>query len=236
MRLEALIFDVDGTLADNEEAHRVAFNRAFEEHGLSWHWTPAQYRELLKTAGGKERMRAYLDGEGLDAHARRALEDLIPDVHRTKTRLYGELLRGGHIKLREGVPELLDLAASLGMRLAIATTTSFPNVEALLGSQLGHGALERFAAIVAGDAVAKKKPAPDVYVRALKHLGCDARHCIAFEDSRNGIESAQGAGLFTVVTPTAWTQDEDLSAADQLLPSLRAFDLKAWTGTRAESR
>ena len=136
----ALIFDVDGTLADTEEAHRLAFNATFERHGLDWRWSREQYRGLLKTSGGKERMAAYADTLGLPARERERLQYRIPVLHADKTRLYGDAVRAGALRLRPGIERLLQEARSAGCRLAIATTTTRANVEALLTSTLGRDA------------------------------------------------------------------------------------------------
>ena len=220
MQLKALIFDVDGTLADTEEAHRLAFNQAFAEEGLDWQWSRSRYAILLKTTGGKERMGAYLDSLALPPADATDLRARIPDIHRRKTALYAQLVSQGKAPLRNGVQRLINEAGAYGVTLAIATTTSLENVRSLLESTLGREALGRFQYIGAGDAVAHKKPAPDVYELVLENLGVPREHCVAVEDSVNGLLAAQGAGLFTLVTPSYWTHDEDLSNADLLLPHL----------------
>ena len=219
MTLEALIFDVDGTLADTEEFHRQAFNAAFREHGLDWHWNRPAYGELLHTTGGKERILRYIDSLGEPAERDAALRAQVPLVHRSKTRLFGEIVaRTG--KLRTGVERLLREARDKGLRLALASTTTPANVEALLNSTLGDGALGWFDAMVLGDQVVNKKPAPDVYLAALARLGLSAQRCVAFEDSSHGVKAARAAGLYTVATPTFWTVDQNFSAAQLVLPSL----------------
>jgi len=220
MRLQALIFDVDGTLADTEEAHRRAFNAAFREHGLDWNWSKPQYAELLLTTGGKERIAAYVRSREFAAADEAAIRDKIPALHKTKTALYADMVRKGEAPLRDGVARLLDEAQAAGVRLAIATTTTFDNIRALLETTLGAGALDRFAVIGAGDQVARKKPAPDIYRYVLQQLELPAANCVAIEDSLNGLTSAKAAGLFTIVTPSYWTQSEDFTAADLLLPTL----------------
>ena len=218
-RLGALIFDVDGTLADTEETHRQAFNYAFLEFGLDWEWGKPLYRELLKTSGGKERIALYL--ETLPAAARSTrLRQLVPAIHRAKTRLYAELIADGRCRLRPGIERLFEDARSAGVRLAIASTTTAENVHALLTRHLGADALQRFACIACGDHVERKKPAPDIYALALATLGEPARRCVAFEDSANGLRAAKAAGLCTVVTPSQWTLGEDFGAADLLLSHL----------------
>lgn len=208
MPLDALIFDVDGTLAETEELHRRAFNDTFDAFGLDWHWSPEDYRILLRTTGGKERIRAHAQvlGEALD-------DDFIRDLHARKTERYGELIASGAISLRPGIEELIAEAAVSGMRLAIATTTSRPNVDALIRAACGREAQGIFEVIAAGDEVAAKKPAPDVYKLALRRLGLDAARCIAFEDSANGLKSALAAGLQTIVSPGHYTDGEDFSGA-----------------------
>jgi len=220
MKLKALIFDVDGTLADTEEAHRAAFNQAFTEQGLSWHWSRSLYKTLLKTTGGKERIAAHLNSLALPPAEAAALKTQIPELHRRKTAIYTELVAQGKAPLRNGVERLLDEAAAYDVTLGIATTTSFENVRSLLETTLGPDSLRRFQYIGAGDAVAHKKPASDVYELVLKHLGIPRDRCVAVEDSVNGLIASRGAGLFTLATPSYWTQDEDLSSADLLVPHL----------------
>lgn len=229
MALEALIFDVDGTLSETEELHRTAFNEAFVEFGLRYEWDQPLYRELLKVTGGKERFRHYVrkhDGDRAEADD---FESLIKKVHARKTEIYTAGVRAGRVELRPGVREVIEKAPEQGFRLAIATTTSYPNVEALVQSVFGPKGLERFDAIGAGDQVPKKKPAPDVFLKALKDLGLSPSVCVAFEDSRNGLLSARAAELATVVTPSIYTNEQDFSEAalvtdsmESLLPDLRA--------------
>lgn len=219
-RVDALIFDVDGTLADTEELHRCAFNAAFGAHGLEWHWSPEQYVGLLEITGGKERIAAFLERQALPAAERRRIARSIADIHRTKTRLYTQLIAEGGLPARPGVLELLSEARERGVRLAIASTTSPENVQALLAGSLGARVEGWFSAIATGDVVAQKKPAPDIYHLALKELGIDPPHGIAFEDSAIGVQAARAAGLYTVASPTRWTRHQDFSAAQLVLPSL----------------
>ncbi len=233
MKLKALIFDVDGTLADTEEAHRLAFNQAFARSGLDWQWDADLYVKLLRTTGGKERMAAYLETlhlsatQSLDLHAR------IAALHTLKTAIYAELIAAGQVPLRDGVLRLLDEARAADIPVAIATTTTFGNIQALIEANLGPGGLARFAAIGAGDDVPRKKPAPDIYEFVLQRLGLAASDCVALEDSRNGLTAAKSAGLFTVVTPCRWTAAEDFADADLLLPSLGSPE-RPLTGAAAE--
>jgi len=218
MSLEGLIFDVDGTLADTEEIHRQAFNAAFLEHGLDWNWGRPYYGELLHTTGGKERIGRHIDPLDEPEERKASLRRMVPLVHRSKTRLFADLV-AKTAKLRTGVERLIREARKKGLRLALASTTTPANVEALLAATLGEDALGWFSAMVLGDQVAKKKPAPDVYLAALTQLGLPAEQCVAFEDSAHGVSAARAAGLYTVATPTFWTVDQHFSAAQLILPS-----------------
>jgi HAD superfamily hydrolase (TIGR01509 family) len=210
-RLDVLIFDVDGTLAETEEAHRLSFNAAFAEAGLDWSWTPDLYRDLLKVTGGKERIRSYMERlktpPSVDADA------MIRSLHARKTELYADLVTSGETPFRPGIAELLDEARRRGVALAIATTTSRPNVAALLQAQLGPEAKGWFATMICGDEVAEKKPAPDVYLAALRALCVPADRAVAVEDSANGVRSARAAGLAVIAAPSVYSVGDDFSDA-----------------------
>lgn len=220
MTLKALIFDVDGTMADTEEAHRRAFNIAFIEHQLDWVWDRPLYARLLEVSGGKERIVSYIDSLSLAAEDKTRLYQRVPAIHGDKIRVYADLVSSGKVSLRPGVARLLNEARAAGVRLAVASTTTRDSVDALIVATLGEEALAWFSVIVCGDQVPNKKPAPDIYLLALSALGEGAERCVAFEDSANGLKAARAAGLFTVVTPTRWTASHDFSEAQAVLGSL----------------
>jgi HAD superfamily hydrolase (TIGR01509 family) len=220
MTLKALIFDVDGTLAETEEAHRRAFNDTFAAAGLGWHWDHDTYLRLLKVTGGKERMRAWAAETGSGPR-----EDIIPALHRAKSARYAEILAMGGLKPRPGILRLVEEGRAAGLRLAVATTTSPGNVEALTRAIWRKPAAEIFDVIAAGDEVARKKPDPAVYLLALRRLNLPATEALAFEDSRNGVLAARAAGLAVVAAPSLFTAGDDLSAADAVLPDLDSFRL-----------
>ncbi|MHC4042300.1 HAD family hydrolase [Bradyrhizobium sp. 23AC] len=225
-RAAALIFDVDGTLAETEELHRQAFNHAFARHGLDWQWDRAVYKDLLRVTGGKERMRAYQERLGIAP----ALSDAdIAALHRIKTAHYAGLVETGCCSLRPGVIELLAAAKARGQRLAIATTTSHGNIDALLSQALGAGWAAEFDAIVAGDDVRHKKPAPDVYLETLARLRLDAADCVAIEDSANGLIAASRAGIPVLITRSMFFADDDFSAARAVLDDLSELAAKQKT-------
>jgi len=231
--LQALIFDVDGTLADTEAAHRAAFNQAFDEEGLDWQWDEALYTQLLDVSGGKERLLHYwtqrhpevrdVDGAGV--------RDTIARLHEIKTAAYEAMVNDGAVSLRPGVLHLIDAASQAKLRLAIATTTSPVNIAALLRSAIGADWRQFFGIVEDASTAANKKPHPQVYLQTLQRLQLPAAHCLAFEDSANGLRAAIGAGLATLITPTSFTADHDFSGALKVLPNLQGVtvaDLQAW--------
>ncbi|MCW8928854.1 MAG: HAD family hydrolase [Gammaproteobacteria bacterium] len=222
-QLEALIFDVDGTLADTErDGHLVAFNMAFEEAGLDWHWSVELYGQLLAVTGGKERIRYYLndfypDERGHAFSKPDNFDDFVAGLHASKTKFYTQLMADGAVPLRTGVVRLFQEARDAGLRMAIATTTTPANVTALLTHTLGAESVDWFEVIAAGDIVPAKKPAPDIYLYAIEKMNLKAEQCLAFEDSYNGLLSSRGADLKTIVTINDYTSDHDFTDAELVL-------------------
>ena len=216
--LKALIFDVDGTLADTErDGHRVAFNQAFQVANLDWNWSVELYGELLAITGGKERIRHYLDKYNPDFEAPTDLKAFIAGLHAAKTEHYCTLLAEGRIPLRTGAERLIKEVREAGLRLAIATTTTMPNVTVLLEHTLGKESLDWFDIIAAGDIVPAKKPAPDIYIHVLEKMGWAAEECLALEDSENGLRSAAQADLKTVITINDYTRNHNFEGAALVL-------------------
>ena len=231
--LQALIFDVDGTLADTESTHRAAFNHAFAEEGLDWVWDEALYTELLEISGGKERIAHYWkrtrgDIVGIDAHA---LQDTIARLHELKTAAYEGMVNDGQVSLRPGVLRLIESAHQQGLALAIATTTSPVNIAALLRKAIGPHWRALFGVVEDASTAPIKKPHPQVYLQTLQRMGMAAARCIALEDSGNGLKAALAAGLPTVITPNRFTQHHDFAGAMRVVPDLAGTtvaDLRIW--------
>lgn len=218
--LSALIFDVDGTLADTESAHLAAFNAAFREVGLDWCWSESVYTGLLDVAGGKERILYYWNMMDPAEAAGSKVRQTIDAVHAIKTRHYEAMVSGGKLALRPGMLRLICEAYAAQIPLAIATTTTPANVDALLRTPLGSDWRKLFAVVCDASTVKNKKPAPDVYLAALDALALPAADCLAFEDSENGLRAAGTAGIPTIITPTAYTTGHRFDDALLVLPHL----------------
>lgn len=219
--MSALVLDCDGVLADTElDGHLRAFNATFAEVGLAVRWSVEEYMELLRIGGGKERMAhglaAVLAERRVTSEEERA--ELIADWHARKTVRYQALVRAGGLPPRPGVRRLAAEAAVLGWRLAVASTSAESSVRAVLDGVMGPDLAGRFQ-VFAGDAVARKKPAPDIYELALGELGV-GHDAVAIEDSRNGLLAARGAGLPVVVTVGPSTAHEDFAEAALVVTSL----------------
>jgi HAD superfamily hydrolase (TIGR01509 family) len=208
-RAGALIFDVDGTLAETEAIHRCAFNAAFREFHIAWYWDRRTYKNLLRVAGGKERIDAFarMQSPPISLPASQ-----LAELHRIKTRHYSRLIGRHACGLRPGVDALIRDALARGQTLAIATTTTLCNVDELLSIALDRNWRNLFAAVVAGDEVSYKKPAPDVYLEVLARLRRPASDCIAIEDSANGLKAASAAGVPVLITRSDYFRDDDFSS------------------------
>jgi beta-phosphoglucomutase-like phosphatase (HAD superfamily) len=213
-----VLFDVDGTIAETEgNAHLPAFNRALQEAGLSWRWTSADYKHLLKTAGGFERLLRFAAENGHDVEA---LRDTLAAVHKNKNRHFAAIMASGAVKPREGFADLVMSLARNNTGWSVVTTTSRGNWEALWNYSLAPLGLPVPEVIVCGEDVAAKKPDPEAYLVALKRLNIPATECCAIEDSRNGLLAARGAGLEVIIVRSEFFSDENFDEAGQVVDEL----------------
>jgi len=234
--LNALIFDVDGTLADTESVHLLAFNQAFKEMGMDWVWTLEMYLDLLNISGGKERILHYWKQVNPDIKAigSQALQDRIGRIHELKTAAYESAVNSGAVSLRPGVLKLMDDALKAGLQLAIATTTSPVNIAALMSHAVGADWRMNFSAIGDASTAPIKKPHPQVYLQMIDALALPAGQCLAFEDSNNGLRAATAAGLATIITPNPFTAHHDFTGALKVVPDLSQVTLpllRQWHAT-----
>ena len=222
--MKALIFDCDGVLADTErDGHRPAFNAMFEEFGLPVQWSEAEYGRRLLIGGGKERLASLLQPDfvraaNLPADAA-GQQRLLATWHERKGEIFKEIVASGRLAPRAGIARLARAADARGWKLAVASTSAVASVRAVLESVVGKEFAARFA-VFAGDVVPKKKPAPDIYLHALRELGVDAAEALVVEDSRNGLLAAAGAGLRCVVTLSSYTKEENMEEAVLVVSSL----------------
>ncbi len=218
--MKALIFDCDGVLVDTErDGHRVAFNQAFAKKGCGAQWDVPTYGELLKISGGKERMRFFFDRHGWPQEAADR-DSYIKDLHRLKTDLFREIIAGGQMSLRPGVARLVDEAIAAGILLAVCSTSNERAVNLIVEKLLGPARKAKFAAILAGDVVKKKKPDPEIYSLARDRLDLNPRECLVVEDSQNGLLSAKAAGMRCVITKSSYTHEEDFTGAEAVYDEL----------------
>jgi HAD superfamily hydrolase (TIGR01509 family) len=217
--MQALIFDCDGVLVDTErDGHRVAFNEAFAELGLGVEWSVKRYGELLLTAGGKERMHRHFDETGWpDGHSDR--DALVSRIHKLKTEIFMRLVGEGGLPLRPGITRIVDEAIAEGIVLAVCSTSNEKAVQAVVDVLLGLQRSKKIT-VFAGDAVAAKKPAPDIYRLAANTLNLEPGRCVVIEDSNNGLRAAKAAGMRCVVTISSYTAEEDFSLADRVVDDL----------------
>jgi HAD superfamily hydrolase (TIGR01509 family) len=219
--MDALIFDCDGVLADTErDGHRVAFNRAFSEAGLSNVWNVELYGRLLRISGGKERMRAYFGEVGWPVSAAGERDALVAKLHALKTELFMEIIDSGELPVRTGINRIVDEAHAAGIRLVVCSTSNEHAVRSVVHRLLGPQREARFAGIFAGDIVHKKKPDPEIYQLAATKLGVDPARCLVVEDSRNGLLAAIRAGMNCVITMSTYTVAEEFTEAAAVYPEL----------------
>ena len=223
--MSALVFDCDGVLADTErDGHRLAFNQTFRELGIPLEWSEEEYGRKLQIAGGKERMASELTPEFCRANGLPTDPEgqtaMLGEWHRRKTAIYTEMVAAGRLPTRPGIRRVITEAQDAGWALGVASTSAEPSVLAILEQAVGPDRTARFDAVLAGDIVERKKPAPDIYLLALKRLGIPGSEVLVIEDSRNGLLAAVGAGLRCVMTVNAYTEEEANEEAILVVSSL----------------
>lgn len=220
----AMLWDVDGTLAETEHGHLAAFNQAFEALGVPWRWSDERYAGLLSVTGGRERLLHDMQSQGHAPGDPRQRQDLAERIHRLKNTLYAGIAAGGDLRLRPGVRDLLQDCLRAGVRLGIVTTTSRSNVAALLAAQLGVDWQSTFAVVISAQEAPQKKPDPQAYLRALEVLRLRPQEAVAIEDAPAGVAAAQAAGVPVIVTRSHYFNATPARGALAAGPSLAGAD------------
>ena len=214
---------MDGVLADTErDAHRPAFNKAFERYHLDTVWTAERYGKLLETGGGKERMTAHWNEVGWPVgfpEDPKERQEKVKELHLRKTAIFNEMIQEGGSPLRPGVLRVIDDAIAADIRLAVCSTSSELAVRNLVSTLMGPERASKFQ-IFAGDMVQKKKPSPDVYLMAIDRMGLDKSKCVIVEDSHIGLGAALAAGISCIVTKSSYTANEDFTGANMVVEDL----------------
>ena len=225
MELQALLFDCDGVLAETErDGHRVAYNQSMMENGIDAKWSIEEYAELVLISGGKERLRYYFKKNPEKFPAERFDDELIQKIYLKKTALFKEMINTGALPPRPGVGRIINEAHEKGVQLFVCSTSHRESVEALLSHNYGTHVVKWFTELFCGDSVARKKPAPDIYILVRDTYKLDTERCIVIEDSRNGLLAAKGAGMHCFITSSFYTKDEDFKEADAVVTCLGDSD------------
>jgi HAD superfamily hydrolase (TIGR01509 family) len=223
---KVLLYDCDGVLGDTEQfGHLPAFNQMWRENGVPWQWSVEEYGRKLAIGGGKERMRSLFDDADFLAvyphpGSTERVDEIVASWHRRKSEIYKEIIDGGRVPARPGVKRLAEQAFGEGWTLGVCSTSKRASVLAVLRHVMGEQLAGRFALVIAGDEVPRKKPAPDIYNIAAGRLGVAADDCVVIEDSRNGLVAADAAGMGCVITVSGYTRQEDFSEAALVVTSL----------------
>ena len=217
MNYKAILFGSIGTLIETSELQRTAFNQAFSENGLDWNWNPAQYQDLLKKSGGRQRIEDFAAQQGVKVDAKK--------LHDEKTKIFDDLMVSGNVLLRPGVANLIDQALDHGIKLAFVTSTSKDNVDAVFQALKNQLNRSNFSFIGNDKMVSNTKPEPDIYLKALSELNLVAQDCIAIEDTEVSMQSALAASIKCIGFPGAFAKDNDFSSAILVTDNLSFNDL-----------
>jgi HAD superfamily hydrolase (TIGR01509 family) len=221
--LRALLWDVDGTLAETEaEGHLAAFNQAFEALGVPWRWDDAHYGALLRITGGRERLMHDMAQRSDAPHEPGGRERLARELHALKNQRYAQIMDSGALPLRPGVAELIAQAHAAGLRQAIVTTTSRSNVLAMMRQHFGSTWQQVFSVLVCGEDVQQKKPDPQAYLLALEALQLSPLQCLAIEDSPGGSAAANAAGVPVLVPRSRYFVHDTIHQAFAIGPGFHS--------------
>jgi HAD superfamily hydrolase (TIGR01509 family) len=215
MKLQALLFDCDGVLAETErDGHRVAYNIAMKDLGINAEWSETEYAEMVLISGGKERLKYFFNKFPSRFPSDIYNGDLIQNIYLKKTEIFKSMANSGDLPPRSGIARVFKEAHDAGLQLFVCSTSHLESVKTLLAHNYGNECLSWFTKLYCGDVVAKKKPAPDIYLAAKNEYQLDANRCFVVEDSRNGLLAATGAGMHCIITQSFYTTEESFAEAD----------------------
>ena len=220
MKLNAVLFDIGTIISNSDEVHRQSFNEAFKEFGLKWYWDEAIYKELVLVGGGKERIKYYIKRASPELLKQKNLVNYIQSIHKIKSQIYEDLLHDFKIEVRPGILRLLKEIKKNNLRLGLVSDTTEENLKNLFKKSLNVIPCDCFDVIAHGGCNLPKKPSPDIYYWALEQLKLPPNSCIAIEDYQRGIDSARGAGLNVIVTPSMYTTTNELRGASLIVSDL----------------
>jgi len=209
--IRALVFDFDGLILDTETPMRVSWQEIFEAHGLTV--SDAQWASLLGASA--DPAEAY---ELLEAHLGHKVDRSSLRTRRLKREL--QLLEAEAVL--PGVRERIAEARAADLKLAVASSSERSWVEGLLGK---HYLLGVFDAIVCADDVTQTKPAPDLYLEALRRIEVHPTEAIALEDSEHGAAAARAAGMYVIAVPNRVTACLSFDGVHAKVNSLAALPL-----------
>ena len=224
MDLSAVLFDVDGTIAETEDFHRKSFNEAFKEFNLDWFWDEAIYRELINIGGGKERIMYHIKKAWPEMLSYKNLSNYIDSIHKIKNEIYEDYIKDSSIEPRPGIKRLIDELKVNKIKIALVSSTSEINLKNLFKFGLGIDPYSEFDLVAHGDSTKLKKPSSEIYEWALQKLQLPHQACVAIEDSPRGLESSKGATLKTIITPSKLTINEIFKGADLVVSDLGEKD------------
>ncbi|NSX56113.1 HAD family hydrolase [Parasulfitobacter algicola] len=193
MKSSAIMFGAIGTLTETSHLQCRAFNLAFIDAGLDWEWDYDEYFDLLKTPGGQQRIASYAEAKGDDVDAK--------TVHGMKVQYFEQLASDEGLEPRAGVVGLIDAAKTANIPVGFATSTGQDTVTLILSGLSPAVVKSDFDYIGDRSKVERSKPAPDIYLDALKNLNVKPSQAIAIEDTPESAKAALAAGITCIAFP-----------------------------------
>ena len=210
MHWKAIIFDLDGVIVDSEPLHMAAFNQLLQRHGIPYRFEEEEY--------GRSFVGIPVSQNTAWHPPRFPWKKPVAELQKERETIYEELISIPHnLQAYPGLIPLLQKLKEKGIAAAIASGSPHHHVDKVLQ---GLSITDYFSVVVGGNDVPRKKPAPDVYCKAVELLGLAPEDCLALEDSTTGVQSAKAAGLQVFAIANRFTRHQDLTAADRSFPSL----------------